>query len=183
MTPRKIKVMLRIATLLTGSAAIAVVISGVVLPVQVASVQAARPTTLSSSTPVTAMAALPPLDAYARVWGHRLRRPLEEPASRPEVARPSASSSVVAVAPPPMALVGTIGTSLAMLRMSDGSTVVKSVGEQVFGAQVLAIRFGAVDVRIEGRTVALEKPTVATSPFISVGDAAGPGHEIDRSAH
>ena len=89
-----------------------------------------------------------------------LRRPLQESAPAP----PAAASAPQPQVASSLTLVGTIGTSLAMIRTADGSVSAKGVGEQIGGAEILAIRPAQVDVRINGRSITLEKPRQSPSP-------------------
>jgi len=99
---------------------------------------------------------LPPVDSFDAAFKRPLRVALTDTA--PTTMTPTAPVAPSAAAPPPLVLVGTIGQSLAMIRTADGTVAVKGVGEQVGGADVLAIRPTQVDVRIGGKTVTLEKP-------------------------
>lgn len=71
-----------------------------------------------------------------------------------------------------LALVGTIGDSLAMIRLADGSVVARAVGEDVAGANVLAIGPAGVEVSIHGRRVLLEKPRPTTMTGVVVEKAS-----------
>lgn len=66
---------------------------------------------------------------------------------------PSAESQPAA----PFVLVGTIGESLAMFRMVDGSISIKGVGEQINGDSVVAIRPAEADLNINGNRTTLKK--------------------------
>ena len=57
-----------------------------------------------------------------------------------------------------LTLAGTIGNSLALLRRADGSIEVKAVGESIDGVEVLAIRSGQIELRVNGEKVTLKKP-------------------------
>jgi hypothetical protein len=99
---------------------------------------------------------LPPLAAFEPIWSMRLRQNLGT-APPPSVAAapmptPAASTSV------PVTLVGTIGTSLAMLRTPSNVVEVCGVGESVGGVEVLAVRPAEVDVTFNGRKITLVKP-------------------------
>ena len=91
--------------------------------------------------------------------GESIRRPLNDEttdAKSPEAI--AAQATAAAGLMPPITLVGTVGTSLAMLRGPDGVVSVLSVGDQLAGAQVLAIRPAQIDVRFNSRTLTLDKP-------------------------
>jgi hypothetical protein len=114
----------------------------------------------SSTKPTTAPASLPPLAAFEKLWSTPLRQPLGAAApmtqttQEPIVATPTTADG----APPPVSLVGTIGTSLAMLKTPSNAVEVCGVGESVNGVTVLAVRPAEVDVRYMGRTLKLSKP-------------------------
>jgi hypothetical protein len=102
-----------------------------------------------------ASAAMPSMGSLDAVLNRRLRVALTDaPAA---AAAAIAPATPAAAASPALVLVGTIGQSLAMIRTADGTVAVKGVGEQVDGADVLAIRPTQIDVRIGGKTVTLEK--------------------------
>ena len=57
----------------------------------------------------------------------------------------------------PLTLVGTVGSSLAMLQSADGNVELKAVGESLGGMKVLAIRPSQVDVQYNGKKLTLDK--------------------------
>jgi len=182
MTPRQINLALRISAIAMGVATVPALVAGLAMPVQ-SPIPRARLATTPGSAAAPTMAALPPLEAFAGVWGQRLRRPLEESRSQPGVAIIAGPVQAVAPAPPPLVLVGTIGTSLALLRSPDGSTVVKAVGETLDGADILSVRLAAVEVRFGGKTLTLKKPTAGSTPQIIFGPTPDVSHESDGPVH
>ena len=106
--------------------------------------------------------AVPPTAAFEKIWAMSLRQPLGEappPGTTPEPAAtvtPGATDSGV-----PVALVGTIGNTLAMLRTANNSVEVCGVGETLSGVTVLAVRPAEIDVRFNGQIIKLSKPVDA----------------------
>jgi hypothetical protein len=58
-----------------------------------------------------------------------------------------------------LALVGTIGNSLALIKGPDGTVAMIEPGDDVNGAPVLAIRPSEVDLRISGKITTLRMAT------------------------
>ena len=115
--------------------------------------------TSSASAPTTQPTSLPPLEALQQAASVPLRRTTE--VATTQEASPVVASSSDA---PPVTLVGTIGTSLALLRTPAGQVELKAVGEEAMGAKVLAIRPAQVDVRFNGQSVTLHKPKEPATP-------------------
>ena len=57
-----------------------------------------------------------------------------------------------------LTLVGTIGTTLALLKTPTNTVEVRGVGESLNGVTVLAVRPSEVDVRFNGQILKLAKP-------------------------
>jgi hypothetical protein len=57
-----------------------------------------------------------------------------------------------------LTLVGTIGSSLAMIRTPDGAVEVRGVGESAGGAKITAIRPSQVDIEQGGQKFTLTRP-------------------------
>ena len=102
---------------------------------------------------------LPPLSAFEPIWSIKLRQDLGPAAPA------SVSAAPMPVPPPvqanasvPVTLVGTIGTSLAMLRTPANIVEVRGVGESIDGVEVVAVRPAEVDVTFNGRKITLTKP-------------------------
>lgn len=101
----------------------------------------------------------PASEALAKVWETPLRRPLGDPP-------PATAAAAIAPPPrtPPIVLVGTIGNSLALVRLENGTTQIVAAGETVTGVEVLTIRPAHIDVRFNGAVVTLEKVSDAPPP-------------------
>jgi hypothetical protein len=104
---------------------------------------------------------LPPLASFERIWSMRLREALGTPPGPQQQSAPQpavATTAPSADAPPPVALVGTIGNSLAMLKTPNNSVEVCAIGETLNGVTLVAVRPAEVDVRYMGRVIKLSKP-------------------------
>lgn len=99
--------------------------------------------------------AVPAIESFEPIWEARLRGPLGD--GEPELAD-AGRAPPAAGASPPLTLVGTIGTSLAMLRTPSAQVEVRGVGETLLGAEVVSVRPAQVDLRYNGRLVTLNKP-------------------------
>ena len=85
---------------------------------------------------------------------------LDKPLRRNLTGEPTASETSAAAInanDPPLTLVGTIGTSLAMLRTRDGKIELKGVGETVAGMTVVSISASRIELRYNGRLISLDK--------------------------
>ena len=165
MTPRRINLALKsLAAALVVSAGISLA-AALLLPLDEAtSVDSAS----SRAMPTTNPASTRSLESFARAWTAPLRQSLDDlPPSpdRPTLASQNPTGGVANAGP--VALVGTIGESLAMLRTPDGTVSLKAVGESAAGVEIVAIRPSEVDVRVNGLLTTLRKPAdagAATSP-------------------
>jgi hypothetical protein len=97
---------------------------------------------------------------------------LDSTLSRPLRGKVAAAAAPAAVAqpqpPPPSAtpgitLVGTIGDGTAMFRVGDGNVIVRSVGQRVGDAEVVAIRAGEAQLRTGGGIVTIRKNPTTTA--------------------
>ena len=68
--------------------------------------------------------------------------------------------SVIALnsGPAPATLVGTIGSSMALLKMLDNSQEACEVGETVKGITILSIKPSEVEIRFNGQVQILTRP-------------------------
>lgn len=155
MTARQINQALWIATAACVALAAGVVLLGVALPVGSPGEAAGEAKTGGRPVAAATTTAVPPLDSFDAIWPKPLRRSLNEGVAAQAAA--TAAPPVSAAAGLPVSLAGTIGNSLALLKLSDGSVVARRAGDSVGGADVLAIRPGEVDVRFAGRSVTLTK--------------------------
>ena len=118
--------------------------------------------TRPSAGPATAAVSLPTPARLEQIGSLPLRQSLADAAPMvpaPESARPADPSHV-----PPLTLVGTVGSSLAMFKATTGGDAieVRAVGESIGGVAVVAIRPSQVDVRpYNGRVVKLDTPPEA----------------------
>jgi hypothetical protein len=113
-----------------------------------------------SADPATKPAAansLPPLASYEKIWNLPLRQPLGTAVPQSAVPVQVATTTPTGEAPPPVALVGTIGNSLAMLKTPANAIEVCAVGDTFNGVTVVAVRPAEIDVRYMGRTLRLSK--------------------------
>jgi hypothetical protein len=85
------------------------------------------------------------------------------PGGAPTAAIQSASGPV---------LVGTIGDSLAMFRMPDGSIALKGIGDDLEGSSVIAIRPDQVDLQSNGKRTTVSKPPAP--PGVSLDGSSNP---------
>jgi hypothetical protein len=140
------------ATLLVAGAA--VVVSWAVLAPAPDAVRAEGRMRSAAATQARPNAA-PPIETFEPVWEARLRRTFADAELEHADGGPAAPSTG---ASPPLTLVGTIGTSLAMLRTPAAQIEVRGVGEKLLGAEIVAVRPAQVDLRYNGRLVTLSKP-------------------------
>jgi hypothetical protein len=135
---------------LSAAAAVAVLIAGVMLPID-ARVQA------SATSQRSAVAATRPSETASsallqRAWSAPLRQQLDATASTNLAAKAAPSDAL------PVTLVGTVGTSLAMLQAPGGEVVLAGVGEEAAGVKIVSIRPWQIDVQYRGRALTLHKP-------------------------
>ena len=143
------------ALLLT--AAIAALAAGLLLPLDEGPAKLSDHAINSRAT-TQPVAALPPLSAFEPVWTRTFRQP-ETVASSPQQPEQTAAAPMnTNASPPPVVLAGTIGNSLAIFRLPDGSTVLKAVGEEIGAAHVVAIGPARVVLREGSRDIELSKP-------------------------
>jgi hypothetical protein len=162
MTARQINQMLWSAAACFCGGAVIVVLLGVLIPTTASTpAQPIQSGDVGKHTMPSAQASLPPLESFESIWTKPLRRALLEGPVTAQAMTPA--GPVVAVPGAlPITLVGTIGNTLAMLQNPDGSVVVRGVGDQLAGAEVIAIRPGQIDVRYNGQALTLNKPKEAT---------------------
>lgn len=168
MNVRDARFALRLLTIACAAAVPAVIAAGLLTPRATAvaerSVERARP------SPTTGPAAAPSPDEFGVVLDRALRPPLGDVASSPTSAAsdPAPAADVVTLTKR-LTLVGTVGESVALIRGPDGTVALVEVGDDVEGADVIAIRQQQVDLRQGGRLVRLQKASPpAESPDIIV---------------
>src|SRR5690349_10773913 len=152
-----------LAATLAGAAVVALVL-GLLLPLRGLAPSARSVASRTASTRPSARG-LPTRDEIESVASLDLRRPLvDAPTTAPIVEAHPARAVVPAAEQPPFTLVGTIGSSLAMLRTAGGEVEVRGVGEETAGVKVTAIRPSQVDIEFNGRPMTLDKPKEPETP-------------------
>jgi hypothetical protein len=146
MTARQINLSLWTTAVLLIAAAGAAVVAGIVWPLA----------QLDTSPPATQMAskresATDSLDQYAVLWSRRLRD-LSGKTGAPAVASAPADQGAT------LALAGTVGHTIALLRLPDGTIHVRAVGESLNGMQVISVEPSKVTLRGNGQDMTLVKP-------------------------
>jgi len=112
----------------------------------------------AATRPASAAATGPSVAAYQRVWDLKLRQPLDAGASQPATPLVAAAKAQAQGGGLPVTLVGTVGDSVAMLKMPNGDVQVKRVGEMAAGGRLVAVRPAQADLQVNGRVVTLQKP-------------------------
>ncbi len=149
MKTRQLKLLIATSAATVVVVALGAAIVAVTRPIEVDEGPVAR-----ANVATTQPAGLPALDALQAVAAKPLRHSLDDtPLAGPSSAPVVAESDAV-----PVTLVGTIGTSLALLRTQAGEVQLKAIGEDALGAKVLAIRPAQVDIEYNGKSLTLEKP-------------------------
>jgi hypothetical protein len=165
MTVKRINSVLRTTVVACCAVAAIAVVAAVLIPLDlggagesggVATGADHRPTTMPSSEAG---------DAF-------LARALRGPMSDNVAANPTGARQTTVAGPQSMALVGTIGDALALIRMPDGSVVARGVGDEVGDGSVVAIGAKGVEVLVNGQHVLLSKPQPATSTGVLVERAS-----------
>jgi hypothetical protein len=146
MTKRRINLTLNYAAFALIAAACATAALGFFLPLKSVSTSQNTPSPFNQvpragmpTASATAMASFEPV--LARSFRLALGAPSQNDPAAPDPA-PAAAE-----APPALAVVGTVGDSLAMIRSVDGSVSVLAVGDHMGGAQLVAIRGMQVDFK------------------------------------
>ncbi len=147
------------AVLIAG--AVLSVVMALLIPVNIEEV--ATPDALKDSSAATSQQ-IGPTDAdFANLWAVNLRQPLYDAPASPTTA--AVDPAPVAVAQPPPAtplmirLTGTIiegGNRFAILAMPDEKRILKRVGDQADGAEIIEIGDGMIRVRHQGTLVELQ---------------------------
>jgi hypothetical protein len=153
MTSRQINVYLRTLSIAIGVGAVIAVLLGLFLPLATDGQSSAGAKPTAPVAPVPTSNALPELASFSSIFAHRLRAPLGEQVP----AAPAAAEVPAAPAPAELTLVGTVGSSLAMIKGPDGTVALIEVGDDVDGAEVLSIAPSQVQLRLNGRVTTLFK--------------------------
>jgi hypothetical protein len=164
MNVRATKLLLQITTALLLSAAIASVVAGLILPVDL---DQPSPSTIVPVTSGSHATRLPPVDSFSPLFS----RSLQASTADAVAAVPAAADTAQAAVPvSQLELVGTIGNSVALIKGPDGTVAMVEVGDDVNGAPVLAIRPSQVDLRISGKTTTLQKSPPPDDATVIVGE-------------
>jgi hypothetical protein len=158
MNVRRINSMLWLATLACVALAAASLAAGLLLPLEGGASESSgnRISKSQSHRSPTAVAAL---ESFEQIASRKFRSPLADVAAAAAPAGVAAPGGQQGGAGP--VLVGTIGDSLAMFRMPDGSIALKGVGDSLDGAEVVAIHPEQVETRANGRSVTFTKQKTA----------------------
>lgn len=156
MTTRQTNLLLYSVTATAGLATLACALFALTMPPEVAAPPVTPPRLIRSATLPTSNPSIPPLASFEAIWSLPLRKPLTAVAT---TTAPS-TTDVVAAVPSNLSitLVGTIGTSTALVRSANGLIEVRSVGELTAGARILAIRPSQIDLDFNGQRITLTKP-------------------------
>jgi hypothetical protein len=149
------------ATALLLAGAVAALAAGLLLPMESPRTAGAHQQRIAAHPANPALSALPPLSSFQAVWSRRFRQ-AETAAPAPVVETAAAPANPVA-SQQQIALAGTIGTSLAIFRLANGSTVLKAVGDDIGDAEVISIQPARVRLREGNREIELSKP-LASGP-------------------
>jgi len=150
MSSRRINAMLWSGAFVLAALTVLLVAWAILSPVEPEALEQARK--LLPQTNPTNASGLPALSDVQALLDKPLRKNLNSAAPTTSVANLSNNANQ-----PPLTLVGTIGNSLAMLRMPDGKIELKAVGESIAGMTVVAISPNKVDVRHNGKVISLDK--------------------------
>jgi len=159
---RRTNTLLFTAAIALFVAAGASLIAGLWLPLEAASVSQgvqpradAQPSTRSSDR-------LPPLTAYEAIATRQWRSPESSPTIAAGTSTPAAPAAADGSLPA-MSLEGTVGNSLAIIKLGDGSTILKAVGDEIAGARIVAISPSQVQLLRDGRPLMISKPMPTSS--------------------
>jgi hypothetical protein len=159
MTSRQTNHLLLGAATVMGVGALAIVAAGVLLPVDGTTneVGSRAGVTIETSTAPTSQPA-----GLDRLFARSFRTALDDaPTAAAKAAAAAAATSVTAAAPLQINVVGAIGTSVAILRLADGSVVARSVGDQIDGAETIRIEPASILFRRNGQDFSVVKPVAA----------------------
>ena len=112
----------------------------------------------------------PAVESFEQVASRSLRAPLND-AQAGTISPGGSHTPAIQPASGPV-LVGTIGDSLAMFRMPDGSIALKGIGDDLEGSSVIAIRPEQVDLQSSGKRMTVSKPPAP--PGVSLDGSSNP---------
>ena len=151
MTTRKTNTILRtIAAMFIGGGAMAIAVA-MIAPIGLETVGPTSADPSNNPRIAASTSDVPPLDQF-------------EPIFAALQAQPEASTTPPAVTSAGgLTLVGTVGDRIAMIR-NGGETEVKSIGDRIDNAELIAVRSGEIDMRTPDGVVTLRKPSESTDP-------------------
>jgi len=157
MTSRQVNLLLNAGAAVTVCLALVVLGTATLLPTGLA------PSGTDESVSVLSAATRPAAVASGenKMLARSFRNSLEDAAGGAKAA--ATPTAVQPSAPVQMTLMGTIGDSLAMLRMADGTTIARGVGERVENAEIVRVQSNSVTFRRDGREFSVNKPAVDNS--------------------
>ena len=167
MNSRQIK---QVLTLLSGIAlavSVATLLWSVASPlesIEFAGVRSA--TTRAAATSRATVNQNPSPREFEHIWATSFRQPLGDalPDTSPKVNPAKVDKpEVIAIntGVPAVTLIGTIGTSIALLKMVNNSVEALEIGETASGVTVLSIKPSEVEIKINGQSQTLTKPVDA----------------------
>jgi len=129
-------------------------------------------------------ATAPAQQQLQQVWNRRLRQPLAptspqdvDVVAAPGVGSPNTEGPAAAGA---VALVGTIGDSIALIRDAAGAVEARSVGEMVNGVgTVIAVRPSEVDLNRDGHVITLRRAADAEARLVPLAPGSLPEVQDD----
>jgi hypothetical protein len=168
MNVKQINSLLTSAALACCAGAALIVAGGLLIPLDWAAESRGLSTAIHLPTSLPSTFTIDSADEA--LWSRPLRASLSD-------AAPGADGSNQTFAPTAnpqsLTLVGTIGDSLALIRLADGSVVARGVGDEVGGAgRVLGISSKGVEMWVNGQRVLLAKPQPATSTGVLLEKAS-----------
>jgi hypothetical protein len=120
----------------------------------------------SATVPVRTPTTKPAIESFEQITSRSFRGPLNDDAAAIKSAGAPPTTAMQSSTGP--VLVGTIGDSLAMFRMPDGSIALKGVGDDLEGSSVIAIRPEQVDLLSNGKRATMSKLKPQAPPGVSL---------------
>lgn len=151
MTIQRTNTMLRIAAALMIAGGVCAVAASLMMPINTAATISTNQIASQGANVNAARPNLPPLDQFEAIWARPLSGRRVAPSSQPAVTETSG-----------LTLLGTVGDRIALMQ-NGGETEVHSLGEQIDGAELTAVRNGEVDLRTGNNVITLHKPAEATA--------------------
>jgi hypothetical protein len=165
MTSRQTNMFLTGAAMFVGIAALAVLAAGVLVPIESLSGEKVAQTNPMLDTDIKPATQPAGLDS---LFTRSFRNSLDDAPSAEAAKAAMAAAPVATTSPLQVNLIGTIGSSVAILRLADGSMVARGVGDQIDGAEIVRIEPAAVDFRRNGQRFSIAKPMADASAGLIV---------------